>query len=82
MSHQEGAKFPPTVGTQPSKSPAAWEDVRAAQMTRSFSPSLVAMACVFLGLLFGLSKFTTYGEHPERQIEQYYQWVSDEASLA
>ena len=53
------------------------EQARQAQLRRTFAPSLIVLCLVFLGLLFGLSKYTRFAEDPAGQIEQYYQWVSN-----
>ncbi len=51
-------------------------ELREAQLRITFAPSLIALAVVLAGFLFGLSNFARYADDPAEQIAQYYQWVS------
>lgn len=70
-----GTSVPPNPGNGRELPSWELEVAREAQAKRVFCPSLLAFALVFLGLLFGLTKYTQYDvESAKRQIEQYYHW--------
>ena len=56
-------------------SPAACGELRQEQMLKTFVPSLIAFCCIFVALVFGVSKYTAFPEDPQGQIDKYYQWV-------
>ena len=40
-----------------------------------FSGSLMLLACLYIGLLLGLTEYTAFPEDPEGQINKYYQYL-------
>ena len=52
--------------------PFPFAPVRERQLGR-FSHSLVLLAALYIGILLGLSEYTSYDTDPQGQINQYYQ---------
>ena len=49
--------------------------VRQAQMQTRFSGAMVLLACAYVGLLLGLTQYTTFETQPQAQIDHYYQYL-------
>ena len=49
--------------------------IRKAQMQTRFSGLMVLLACLYVGLLLGLTKYTSFEEQPDLQVQQYYQYL-------
>ena len=55
--------------------PDAYAPIRRVQMQARFSGLLVLLACLYVGLLLGLTKYTAFEEQPDLQVQQYYQYL-------
>ena len=53
----------------------AYAPIRKAQMQTRFSGLMVLLACLYVGLLLGLTKYTSFEEQPDLQVQQYYQYL-------
>ena len=53
----------------------AMAPIRKAQVQKRFGGAMVLLSCAFVGLLLGLSQYTTFEEQPQAQIDQYYQYL-------
>ena len=54
--------------------PSDFEAMRSAQMSR-FGSLVILLGCIFMGLLLGLTEYTSYADDPDRQVNQYYQYL-------
>ncbi len=52
-----------------------FKETRSTQLSTNFSAALTLLGCVYVGLLLGLSQYTSLADDPEGQVNQYYQYL-------